>query len=56
MVPDVKLGEKLICSMCGKEFKVTEDTKYIAKGGYVCNWRCFLVSVKEVGLEKNKAK
>jgi len=53
MISDVKLGEKLVCTVCGKEFTVTEDTKYIAKGGYVCNWKCFLARVKEVELEKN---
>lgn len=38
------LGEKLTCPVCGKEFKVTEDTVYITTG-YTCSWKCFLNAV-----------
>lgn len=54
MIPDVKLGDKLVCPICGKEFKATEDTKYIAGGGYTCSWKCFLNRVKETQVEKKK--
>ena len=39
------LGEKLSCPICGKEYKVNADTCYIAGGGYVCSWKCFLKRV-----------
>lgn len=44
--------EKLICPVCGKEFPVSEDTKYITVGGYTCNWKCFLTDVRRMGAEK----
>lgn len=54
---NVTIGEKLICPVCGNEFKATEDTKYIAGGGYTCDWKCFLVKVKESSQKKiNKCK
>ena len=31
----------LSCSVCGKEFKISGDTKYISNGGYTCRWKCF---------------
>lgn len=37
-----KTGTELICPICGKKFKVTDDTRYLRKGGYVCSWKCFL--------------
>lgn len=57
MIPCVQIGDILICPVCNKEFKATDDTKYIAKGGYVCSWKCFLARVKEGEAEKkNKTK
>ena len=37
----------LICSVCGKEFKATDDTRYIIAGGYTCTWKCFLNEMKQ---------
>lgn len=57
MIPDVKIGEELICPVCGKIFKATEKTKYIIKGGYTCSWKCFFVEATkrcEAKLERNK--
>ena len=51
---NVTIGEKLICPVCGKEFRVSEDTKYIAAGGYTCSWKCFLVKAKEPKINKCK--
>ena len=42
-----KLGEILTCPVCGKEFKVNNDTKYIIAGGYTCSWKCFLKEAKK---------
>ena len=42
MIQDVKVGDKLVCPVCGKEFVATEDTVYIIRGGYTCSWKCFL--------------
>ena len=46
------IGEKLECPICGKEFKVTEDTNSIIGGGYTCSWKCFLDETKR-RLEEN---
>ena len=46
-------SEKLICPVCGKEFKATPDTCYIISGRYTCSWKCFLNEVKR--REKEKA-
>lgn len=48
--------EKLICTVCGKEFEPDDDTKYIIAGGYTCNWKCFLNEVKRRDAEKEKGK
>ncbi len=45
---------KLICSVCGKEFKVTGDTKYIINGGYTCKWKCFYKEAKRKDAERAK--
>ena len=49
-----EIGDVLKCSVCGKEFKAHDDTKYIINGGYTCTWKCFLDCCKEK--EKNKKK
>ena len=57
MIPEVKLGDRLVCPICGQEFMFTEDTKYIFDNEYACNWKCFLEKVKKCDEErKNKAK
>lgn len=38
----MKDKKTLTCSVCGEEFEVTDDTKYIIAGGYTCSWKCFL--------------
>lgn len=43
---DYNIGDKLNCSVCNKEFKVSDDTKYICNGGYVCSWKCFIKHVR----------
>lgn len=40
-------GTKLICPKCGKEFTVTDDTRYLYGKGYVCDWKCFLTPIKQ---------
>lgn len=40
------IGEILECPICGKEFKVTQDTTAVAGGGYTCSWKCFLDHIK----------
>ena len=44
--------DTLICSVCGKEFVVNDDTKYIIAGGYTCSWKCFSDEVKRQESEK----
>ena len=48
--------DKLICPVCGKEFKVGEDTHYIISGGYTCGWKCFLDEMKRREAEKRNDK
>jgi hypothetical protein len=38
----MKDKKTLTCPVCGEEFEVTDDTKYIIAGGYTCSWKCFL--------------
>jgi len=40
-------GDSYICPVCEKEFVFTKEHMYIAKGGHVCSWRCFLDHVKQ---------
>lgn len=44
----------LTCSVCNKEFKADDDTRYIIKGGYTCSWKCFLTESKRRSDEKKK--
>ena len=46
--------EKLICTVCGKEFEPDDDTKYIIAGGYTCDWKCFLNEAKRRDAEKKE--
>ncbi len=51
------IGEAMQCSVCGKQFKVHDDTKYIINGGYTCSWQCFLdCSKKKENLRKESKK
>lgn len=43
----------LVCSVCGKEFKANDDTRYIIAGGYTCSWKCFLTESKKRDDEKS---
>lgn len=56
MIPTIKLGDKLLCPICGKEFTVTENTKYIFNKQYACEWPCFLEKVKKCDEERNNKK
>lgn len=44
--------ETLVCPICGIEFEVNDDTKYITAGGYTCSWKCFLNEVKRREVQK----
>lgn len=54
MIPMIKPGDLLSCPICNKAFKATEDTVYIAKGGYTCSWKCFLEHGKELREAKKR--
>ena len=45
-------GETLTCPVCNKDFKVSEDTKYIAMGGFTCGWKCFMVSARSAASKR----
>lgn len=49
------------CSVCNKEFKADDNTRFIVAGGYTCSLKCFLDEVKrreaiKVKQEKEKEK
>ena len=45
-IPEIKIGEELVCPVCGEKFKATTDTMYIIRGGYTCSWKCFLSAAR----------
>lgn len=53
-IEPTKPQDKLICTVCGKEFKITGDTKYIINGGYTCSWKCFSKEAKRRDAEREK--
>lgn len=53
-IPKPLYSEVLVCSVCGKKFKVNKDTKYIISGGYTCSWKCFLKEAKKRSAEKKR--
>lgn len=56
MINSVVVGDTLVCPVCGKSFKATEDTCYFISGGYTCSWKCFLDEVKRKEAAKTKKK
>lgn len=42
----------LSCSVCGKEFKISGDTKHIINGGYTCSWKCFYNEARRQDAER----
>lgn len=49
------IGETLTCPVCGKDFKVSEDTKYIATGGFTCSWKCFMIDARSIPPKQPKS-
>lgn len=47
-------GEKLICSVCNKEFKASDNTRFIINNGWTCSWACFINEHKKQMQEKWK--
>lgn len=43
---EYKVGDELVCPICRKKFKASENTAFIAKGGFVCSWECFKKNLK----------
>ena len=54
-IEPTKLQDKLICTVCGKEFKISGDTKYIINGGYTCSWKCFYKEAKRRDTEREES-
>lgn len=50
----IDIKDTLTCSVCGKEFKPNDDTKYIISGGYTCSWKCFLDEIKRQEAKKKE--
>lgn len=42
-----KVGTPMMCPVCGKQFKASDDTRYIRAGGYTCSWKCFLAPKRD---------
>lgn len=51
-----KVGEELICPVCGKHFKATEDTRCLINGNYTCDWKCFSDYYNKHANEEKKQK
>ena len=49
-----KPQNKLICTVCGKEFKISGDTKYIINGGFTCSWKCFYKEARRQDAERER--
>lgn len=41
-IHQLKQGDNIYCSVCGKPFTLGPQHKYIINGGYSCSWECFL--------------
>lgn len=52
MIQIRKIGERLTCPCCGKEFKFTEEHKYIRHDEFVCSWKCFITGGNQNGENK----
>lgn len=51
-----QLGEVLCCPVCGKEFKVTDDTKYAVAEGFTCSWKCCIDHRKAMSETKQEVR
>ena len=54
-------SDLIVCPICGKEFKPTEETYcWVREGRYeykqVCSWTCFRKRVNEISAEVSKNK
>ena len=49
MIRECKIGERLVCPCCGKEFKFTEEHKYVRYDEFVCSWKCFITGGNQSG-------
>ena len=47
-----KIGDVVVCPVCGKTFKVSVDSCCFISGEYTCDWDCFLKEVKRRDAEK----
>jgi len=50
---EYKIGDHLICPVCGKEFIANTETQFIARGDFTCSKECFFCAVNsgEIGRE-----
>lgn len=53
-IPDHKIGEKVICPVCKKQYIFSEENCYIICGDYACEWKCFIGHVKKIEKEKEE--
>ena len=49
-----QIGDTLICPVCNKSFKVTDDTKYAVADGFTCSWKCCLDHRKKFNATKQE--
>ena len=42
MFPSDKIGDRVVCPICGQPYTLTEHHKFIRDGGYTCSWDCFM--------------
>lgn len=52
IIPEHKIGDKVICPVCQKQYIFSVENAYIISGDYACDWKCFMTRAKTVMKEK----
>lgn len=52
---DLILGQSYVCPACGKTFVATTEHRYIICGGFVCSWKCFITTARNIEKTKKEA-
>lgn len=42
MIPNRKIGDIVVCPICGRQYRLTENHKFLRENDFVCSWDCFM--------------
>lgn len=42
MIPNRKIGDIVVCPICGRQYRLTENHKFLRGNDFVCSWDCFM--------------